>query len=108
MNGAESLVKSLIKAGVEVCFTNPGTSEMHVVMALDAIPGMRPVLVLFEGVATGAADGLPQPTVGRQAATTANFRAANRARAARRVMRRPLRRNGTAARPCEAGGCGRL
>ncbi len=57
MNGAESLVESLIASEVEVCFTNPGTSEMHFVAALDRIPGMRPVLALFEGVATGAADG---------------------------------------------------
>jgi len=57
MNGAESLVRTLIKGGVDVCFTNPGTSEMHFVAALDQVPGMRSVLVLFEGVATGAADG---------------------------------------------------
>ena len=57
MNGAESLVHSLIASDVEVCFTNPGTSEMHFVAALDHIAGMRSVLALFEGVATGAADG---------------------------------------------------
>lgn len=57
MNGAESLVHTLIDGGVEVCFTNPGTSEMHFVAALDHIPGMRSVLALQEGVATGAADG---------------------------------------------------
>ncbi|MDA0785978.1 MAG: acetolactate synthase large subunit [Proteobacteria bacterium] len=57
MNGAESLVKTLIAGGVDVCFANPGTSEMHFVAALDKIPGMRCVLGLFEGVATGAADG---------------------------------------------------
>ncbi len=57
MNGAESLVHTLIDSGVEVCFTNPGTSEMHFVAALDHIPGMRSVLALQEGVATGAADG---------------------------------------------------
>jgi len=57
MNGAESLVHTLVDAGVEVCFTNPGTSEMHFVAALDHIPGMRSVLALQEGVATGAADG---------------------------------------------------
>lgn len=57
MNGAESLVHSLLGAGVDVCFTNPGTSEMHFVAALDHIAGMRSVLALFEGVATGAADG---------------------------------------------------
>jgi len=57
MNGAESLVESLSGAGVEVCFTNPGTSEMHFVAALDRVPGMRAILGLFEGVVTGAADG---------------------------------------------------
>lgn len=57
MNGAESLLKSLIDAGVEVCFANPGTSEMQLVAAIDDIPGMRPVLGLFEGVVAGAADG---------------------------------------------------
>lgn len=57
MNGAESLIQTLLDSGVEVCFTNPGTSEMHFVAALDSAPGMRAVLALFEGVATGAADG---------------------------------------------------
>jgi len=57
MNGAESLVRSLLASDVDVCFTNPGTSEMHFVAALDHVPGMRSVLALFEGVATGAADG---------------------------------------------------
>ena len=57
MNGAESLVRTLVNAGVEICFTNPGTSEMHFVAALDRVPGMRCVLGLFEGVVTGAADG---------------------------------------------------
>ncbi len=57
MNGAESLVRSLLASDVDVCFTNPGTSEMHFVAALDQVPGMRSVLALFEGVATGAADG---------------------------------------------------
>jgi acetolactate synthase-1/2/3 large subunit len=57
MNGAESLVHTLLDAGVDVCFTNPGTSEMHFVSALDRISGMRCVLGLFEGVVTGAADG---------------------------------------------------
>jgi acetolactate synthase I/II/III large subunit len=57
MNGAESLVETLAGAGVEVCFANPGTSEMHFVAALDQVGGMRCVLGLFEGVATGAADG---------------------------------------------------
>lgn len=57
MNGAESLVRTLVDAGVNVCFTNPGTSEMHFVAALDRVDGMRCVLGLFEGVVTGAADG---------------------------------------------------
>lgn len=57
INGAESLVHTLLANGVDVCFTNPGTSEMHFVAALDHIAGMRSVLVLHENVATGAADG---------------------------------------------------
>lgn len=57
MNGAKALMKTLVDAGVEVCFSNPGTSEMHFVAALDSEPKMRAVLALFEGVATGAADG---------------------------------------------------
>jgi acetolactate synthase-1/2/3 large subunit len=56
-NGAQALLKTLVDAGIEVCFTNPGTSEMHFVAALDSEPRMRAVLALFEGVATGAADG---------------------------------------------------
>ncbi|CRZ13687.1 acetolactate synthase large subunit [Mycolicibacterium neworleansense] len=55
--GAEVVVNRLLAEGVDVCFANPGTSEMHFVAALDAAPAMRPVLCLFEGVATGAADG---------------------------------------------------
>ncbi len=55
--GAVALVRTLVDAGVEVCFSNPGTSEMHFVAALDTTPGLRGVLCLFEGVATGAADG---------------------------------------------------
>jgi acetolactate synthase-1/2/3 large subunit len=57
MNGAESLVHTLLASGVDTCFANPGTSEMHFVAALDRVPGMRCVLGLFEGVVTGAADG---------------------------------------------------
>ena len=57
MNGAESLIATLVNNGVNVCFTNPGTSEMHFVAALDEVEGMRCVLCLFEGVVTGAADG---------------------------------------------------
>lgn len=57
MNGSQSLIRSLVDAGVDICFMNPGTSEMHFVRALDDVPEMRGVLGLFEGVATGAADG---------------------------------------------------
>jgi acetolactate synthase-1/2/3 large subunit len=57
MNGAQALIRTLVNAGVDVCFMNPGTSEMHFVAALDDVPEMRGVLALFEGVATGAADG---------------------------------------------------
>lgn len=57
MNGAESLSRTLVSQGVEVCFANPGTSEMHFVAALDKVQGMRCVLGLFEGVVTAAADG---------------------------------------------------
>lgn len=57
MNGAQALIKTLVAAGVDVCFMNPGTSEMHFVAALDDVPEMHGVLALFEGVATGAADG---------------------------------------------------
>jgi acetolactate synthase I/II/III large subunit len=57
MNGAESLVATLVESGIDTCFSNPGTSEMHFVAATDKVPGMRPILCLFEGVVTGAADG---------------------------------------------------
>src|SRR5437870_8708258 len=57
MNGAESLVRTLVAGGVDTCFSNPGTSEIHIVAALDRVPEMRCVLALFEGVVTGAADG---------------------------------------------------
>ena len=57
MNGAEALIRTLVSSGVDTCFMNPGTSEMHFVAALDAVPELRGVLGLFEGVATGAADG---------------------------------------------------
>ncbi|HEV2785718.1 MAG TPA: acetolactate synthase large subunit [Solirubrobacteraceae bacterium] len=56
-NGAQALLRTLVDGGVTTCFTNPGTSEMHFVAALDDVPEMRAVLALFEGVATGAADG---------------------------------------------------
>ncbi len=57
MNGAESLVHTLLAGGVDTCFANPGTSEMHFVAALDRIPGMRCILGLQENVVTGMADG---------------------------------------------------
>jgi acetolactate synthase I/II/III large subunit len=57
MNGAQVLIRTLLRSGVDVCFANPGTSEMHFVAALDDVPEMRAVLGLFEGVVTGAADG---------------------------------------------------
>ena len=68
MNGAEALVRTLLETGVDVCFANPGTSEMHFVAALDRVPGMRCVLGLFEGVVTGAADGYAR-IAGKPAAT---------------------------------------
>ena len=67
-NGARSVVETLAASGIEVVFANPGTSEMHFVAALDEVPAMRPVLALFEGVATGAADGYAR-MAGRPAAT---------------------------------------
>lgn len=57
MNGAKSLVQTLLDAGVDTCFANPGTSEMHFVAALDQVPGMKCVLGLQENVVTGMADG---------------------------------------------------
>lgn len=57
MNGAQALIRTLVDAGVDTCFMNPGTSEMHFVAALDDVPEMHSVLGLFEGVATGAAEG---------------------------------------------------
>jgi acetolactate synthase-1/2/3 large subunit len=68
MNGAESLVRTLADAGVEVCFSNPGTSEMHFVAALDSVPRIRPILGLFEGAVTGMADGYGR-MAGKPAAT---------------------------------------
>ena len=68
MNGAQSLIRTLVDHGVDTCFMNPGTSEMHFVAALDDVPAMRGVLALFEGVATGAADGYAR-IAGRPAAT---------------------------------------
>ena len=68
MNGAQALARTLADSGVEVCFSNPGTSEMHFVAGLDAVPQLHGVLCLFEGVATGAADGYGR-MAGRPAAT---------------------------------------
>src|SRR2546430_16704095 len=68
MNGAESLIRTLVAGGIRSCFTNPGTSEMHIVAALDRLPEMRSVLGLFEGVVTGAADGYARMT-GKPACT---------------------------------------
>jgi acetolactate synthase-1/2/3 large subunit len=90
MNGAQTLIQTLCDAGVEVCFANPGTSEMHFVAALDHVPKMRAVLGLFEGVVSGAADGYGR-MAGKPAATLlhlgpglanglANFHNAMRAR----------------------------
>lgn len=68
MNGATALINTLADCGVEFCIANPGTSEMHLVQALDAVPRMKSVLALFEGVCTGAADGVGRMT-GKPAAT---------------------------------------
>ena len=68
MNGAESLLETLAEAGLEVCFANPGTSEMHLVSAIDRSSRVRSILALFEGVATGAADGYGR-MAGKPAAT---------------------------------------
>src|SRR5271170_3681003 len=57
MNGAECLLRTLLRCGVDTCFMNPGTSEMQFVSALDRVDGMRSILCLFEGVCSGAADG---------------------------------------------------
>ena len=64
MTGAEILLETLAANGVEVCFMNPGTSEMHFVAALDKVAGCRGVLCLFEGVCAGAADGYARMTDG--------------------------------------------
>jgi acetolactate synthase I/II/III large subunit len=68
MNGAQALIRTLVDGGVDVCFTNPGTSEMHFVAALDSVPEMQATLGLFEGVVTGAADGYGR-MAGKPAAT---------------------------------------
>ena len=92
MNGAKSLVRTLLNSGVDTCFSNPGTSEMHFVAALDQSPGMRCVLGLQENVVTGMADGYYR-IAGRPACTllhcgpglangVANLHNARRARSA--------------------------
>jgi len=68
VNGAEALIRTLVDGGVDVCFANPGTSEMHFVAALDRVPEMRGILGLHEGVVTGAADGFGR-MAGRPATT---------------------------------------
>ena len=68
MNGADALIRTFAECGVRTCFANPGTSEMHLVAALDREPRIRSILCLFEGVATGAADGYARIT-GRPAMT---------------------------------------
>ena len=57
MNGSEYIIKAAGESGIDVCFANPGTTELPLVVALDTVGGIRPVLGLFEGVCTGAADG---------------------------------------------------
>ena len=68
MNGAEALLRTFANGGVDTCFANPGTTEMQLVAALDEVPEIRPVLSLFEGVCTGAADGYGR-ILGRPALT---------------------------------------
>ena len=89
MNGAESLVRTLVAGGVDVCFANPGTSEMHFVAALDRVEGMRCVLGLFEGVVTGAADGYS-----RMKGTPASTLAASRTRPCQRIGQSAQRQEG--------------
>src|SRR5215472_5814888 len=68
MNGAECLLRTLKANGIDLCFMNPGTSEMRFVEALDRVPEFRGILCLFEGVCTGAADGYGRMS-GKPAAT---------------------------------------
>ena len=95
MNGAESLVHSLLKSGVDTCFCNPGTSEMHFVAALDRIPGMRCVLGLFEGVVTGAADGYAEPPASRPRRCCTAVRASRMASPTCTTPAAPPRRSST-------------
>src|SRR5512141_3062638 len=86
MNGADALCDTLLAGGIDTCFANPGTSEMHFVAALDRKPKMRCVLGLFEGVVTGAADGYarmaekPAATLLHLGTGLANLHNAKRAR----------------------------
>ncbi len=74
MNGAELLVKTAVGAGVEVCFANPGTTELPIVTALDTMPGIKAFLGLFEGVCTGAAIACPErPVIDLQADGSAMY-----------------------------------
>jgi acetolactate synthase-1/2/3 large subunit len=68
MNVSEAILRELVELGVEACFGNPGTSEMHLVASFDRVGGLRPILGLFEGVCTGAADGYAR-MAGKPAAT---------------------------------------
>ncbi|MGY8963336.1 MAG: thiamine pyrophosphate-binding protein, partial [Rhodospirillales bacterium] len=68
MNGADALIETLVENGIDTCFANPGTTETHIVGAIDRTNRIRPVLGLFEGVCTGAADGYARMT-GKPAAT---------------------------------------
>src|ERR1700691_1128172 len=90
MDGARALMRTLVESGITTLFTNPGTTELHLVEAAEATPGLRSVLALFEGVVSGAADGYGR-IAGRPAATLvhlgpgqgnawANFHNARRAR----------------------------
>ena len=89
MTGAESVLRTLAASGVDTCFANPGTSEMHLVAALDRVPEVRPILTLFEGVASGAADGY-----GRMTGVPGGDAAAPRAGARERVREPPQRLQG--------------
>ena len=86
MNGAQALIRTLVACGVDTCFMNPGTSEMHFVAALDAVPEMHSVLALFEGVATGAADGYGR-MADRPAATLLHLGPGSRQRARQPAQR---------------------
>ena len=88
VNGAQALIRTLVDRGVDTCFMNPGTSEMHFVAALDDVTDMRGVLALFEGVATGAADGYAR-MAGRPAATLLHLGPGPRQRPGQSAQRPP-------------------